>query len=76
VYPALRVFVQLYTEQTEKIINSASEIKATGASGAYTVEFENMEKKISEVKNILQTTTKSSQVFQTLNEVIDQLRYL
>jgi len=62
------------SEQTEKIINSASEIKATGASGAYTVEFENMEKKISEVKNILQTTTKSSQVFQTLNEVIDQLR--
>ena len=66
--------MKFYTEQTDKIIKSASEIKATGAAGAYTVEFENMDKKISEVKNILQTTTKSSQVFQTLNEVIDQLR--
>lgn len=58
------------------MIKSASEIKATGAAGAYTVEFDNMEKKINEVKNILQTTTKSSIDFQTLNDVIDQLRYL
>jgi len=35
-----------------------------------------MEKKISEIRNILQTTTKSSTDLQTLNEVIDQLRYL
>lgn len=61
-------------EQTENVIKSASEIKATGAAGAYTVEFENMEKKISEAKNILQTTTKSSMDLQTLNDVIDQLR--
>jgi len=61
-------------EQTENVIKSASEIKATGAAGAYTVEFENMEKKISEAKNILQTTTKSSMDIQTLNDVIDQLR--
>lgn len=58
------------------MIKSASEIKATGAAGAYTVEFDNMEKKINEVKNILQTTTKSSTDLQTLNDVIDQLRYL
>lgn len=58
------------------MIKSASEIKATGAAGAYTVEFDNMEKKINEVKNILQTTTKSSIDLQTLNDVIDQLRYL
>lgn len=61
-------------EQTENVIKSASEIKATGAAGAYTVEFENMEKKISEAKNILQTTTKSSLDLQTLNDVIDQLK--
>lgn len=35
-----------------------------------------MEKKISEIRNILQTTTKSSTDLQTLNDVIDQLRYL
>lgn len=61
-------------EQTENVIKSASEIKTTGAAGAYTVEFENMEKKISEAKNILQTTTKSSTDLQTLNNVIDQLK--
>ncbi|XP_050439565.1 laminin subunit beta-1-like [Adelges cooleyi] len=61
-------------EQTDNVIKSASEIKATGASGAYTVEFENMEKKITDVKNILHSTTKSSIDLQTLNEVIDQLR--
>lgn len=63
-------------EQTENVIKSASEIKATGAAGAYTVEFENMEKKISEVKVMLQTTTKSSSDLQTLNEVIDKLKYV
>lgn len=35
-----------------------------------------MEKKIAEVKAMLQTTTKSSSDLQTLNEVIDQLKYL
>lgn len=34
-----------------------------------------MEKKISEAKNILQTTTKSSMDLETLNSVIDQLKY-
>lgn len=64
----------MFLEQTENVIKSASEIKTTGAAGAYTVEFENMEKKISEAKNILQTTTKSSIDLQTLNDVIDQLK--
>lgn len=63
-------------EQTENVIKSASEIKATGTTGAYTINFENLEKKISEVKTILQTTTKSSMDLQTLDFVIDQLRYI
>lgn len=61
-------------EQTDNVIKSASEIKATGAAGAYTVEFENMEHKISEVKNMLQSSTKTSTDLHTLNDVIDQLR--
>lgn len=62
------------SEQTENVFKSASEIKATGTTGAYNNQFETMEKKISEVRNILQTTTKSSTDLQTLNDVIDQLR--
>lgn len=65
----------LKLEKTDNVIKSASEIKATGAAGAYTVEFENMEKIISEVKTIMQTTTQSSTDLQTLNDIIDQLKY-
>jgi len=67
------LFIKL--EQTEKVFKSASEIKATGTTGAYNNQFENMEKKISEIRNLLQTTTKSSTDLQTLNNIIDQLRY-
>lgn len=71
------LFIDLFIklEQTENVFKSASEIKATGTTGAYNNQFENMEKKISEIRNILQTTTKSSTDLQTLNNVIDQLRY-
>lgn len=69
-------YLLLTLEQTEKVFKSASEIKATGTTGAYNNQFETMEKKISEIRNILQTTTKSSTDLHTLNEVIDQLRYL
>lgn len=65
---------KMLSEQTDNVIKSASEIKATGAAGAYTVEFENMEHKISEVKNALQSSTKTSVDLHTLNDVIDQLR--
>ncbi|XP_039299299.1 laminin subunit beta-1 isoform X2 [Nilaparvata lugens] len=47
-------------DETVRVIDAAKEIKRTGASGAYTKEFEIMENHLKEVKQLLQNTTKSS----------------
>jgi hypothetical protein len=38
----------LIPDQTERVIQAASEIKQTGATGAYTREFEKMEEQLDE----------------------------
>ncbi|XP_059469528.1 laminin subunit beta-1 isoform X2 [Neocloeon triangulifer] len=61
-------------ERTNRAIQSASDIKQTGATGAYTREFENMEKKISEVKQLLESSKVSSSDLDNLRNNIDDLR--
>uniref|UniRef100_A0A1B6DHB4 Laminin subunit beta-2 n=1 Tax=Clastoptera arizonana TaxID=38151 RepID=A0A1B6DHB4_9HEMI len=48
------------TDQTNKVIEAAKEIKRTGATGAYTQQFEATEKKLGDINQILKNTTKSS----------------
>jgi len=66
----------LSPEKTNEAIKSASEIKQTGATGAYTREFENMEKKIGEVKQLLESTEVSTNDLENLEKLIEALRYI
>jgi mevalonate kinase len=65
----------LIPDQTERVIQAASEIKQTGATGAYTREFEKMEKQLNEVAQFLQNTTVSSDDLERLENLVERYRY-
>ncbi|XP_046682808.1 laminin subunit beta-1 isoform X2 [Homalodisca vitripennis] len=62
------------SEETDKVIQAAREIKRTGATGAYTQEFDIMEKELKDVKQLLQNTTKSTIDLGHIDTYIDKLR--
>lgn len=62
------------TNQTNKIITEALTIKQTGASGAYTKEFETLEKRIDEVKILVENTTRSSHDLSVMLKSIDEIK--
>ena len=57
------------------MIQAASEIKQTGATGAYTREFEKLEKQLDEVKQLLENTTVSPQDLERLENLVEKFRY-
>jgi len=57
------------------VIQEASEIKQTGATGAYTREFEKLEKQLNEVKQLLENTTVSPQDLERLENLVEKFRY-
>ncbi|KAI5734580.1 hypothetical protein M8J77_008341 [Diaphorina citri] len=61
-------------DQTTKVITDASNIKQTGASGAYTKEFELLEKKIEDVKALVENTTRSSHDLTVMLTTIDDMK--
>lgn len=61
-------------EQTAKVITDASNIKQTGASGAYTKEFELLEKRIDDVKALVENTTRSSHDLTVMLGTIDAMK--
>lgn len=61
-------------KQTDDIIDRAKLIKLQGATGAYTKEFEDVEKKIDDIRTILQNTTVSMKDIQKINDNIEKLR--
>lgn len=60
--------------QTDSIIERAKLIKQQGATGAYTKEFEDVEKNIETIRNILNNTTVSTKDIKKINDHIDRLR--
>ena len=60
--------------QTDNIIERAKQIKQQGATGAYTKEFEDVEKNIETIRNILNNTTVSTKDIKKINDHIDKLR--
>lgn len=60
--------------ETDNIIKKAKEIKTQGATGAYTREFEEIEKKLESIGNILNSTTVSIRDIKKINDKIDALR--
>lgn len=63
----------LFSERTEALIAAAGQIKQTGATGAYSHEFESMEEKIADVQNILLTANLTSQNLASLSSLISEL---
>lgn len=62
------------SNQTTDIIDRAKQIKTQGATGAYTKEFVDVEKKIDIIKMILQNTTVSAQDINEIDSIIENLR--
>ncbi|GLH10959.1 Netrin-A [Gryllus bimaculatus] len=60
--------------ETNRIIDQASKINQTGATGAYTFQFESMEKKLADVSQLLENTTVSYQDLAALSGQLDGLR--
>lgn len=60
--------------QTDDIIERAKLIKLQGATGAYTKEFEEVEKKLDTIRTIMHNSTVSGQDIKKINENIDRLR--
>lgn len=60
--------------ETDNIIVKAKQIKTQGATGAYTKEFEDIEKKLLTINNILNSTTVSIRDIKKINDKIDTLR--
>ncbi|XP_047469022.1 laminin subunit beta-1-like isoform X2 [Penaeus chinensis] len=60
-------------DRTEALIAAAGQIKQTGATGAYSHEFESMEEKIADVQNILLTANLTSQNLASLSSLISEL---
>ncbi|XP_066997490.2 laminin subunit beta-1 [Anabrus simplex] len=60
--------------ETERVIHAASNIKQTGATGAYTYQFESMEKKLNDVKQMLDNTTVSMHDLESMTRRVDGLR--
>nr|XP_018916395.1 PREDICTED: laminin subunit beta-1 [Bemisia tabaci] len=61
-------------QQTNSIIKAATEIRHVGATGAYTPEFEAMEKKIDDIRVMLANTSKSAVDLQRLQDLVSQIR--
>lgn len=71
----MQLIFYLIADQTERVIHAASEIKQTGASGAYRREFEKMEKQLNEVTQLLENTTVSSHDLERLENLVEKFRY-
>ena len=64
-----------WPDRTATLIESASQIRRSGATGAYSHEFESLEDKIDEVRNILLTANATSEDLSTLEALIGQLTW-
>lgn len=62
------------TEQSERMIAAAANIKETGVQGAYTREFLMMENVLKDVQNLLRNTNTSAQELATTEKLITPLR--
>ncbi|XP_071442864.1 laminin subunit beta-1 isoform X2 [Hetaerina americana] len=60
-------------DQTNEVIDAASKIKQTGATGAYTREFERMEKRLDEIRQLVKNTTVSTHDLENMQNLIDSL---
>lgn len=67
-------FTIFFIARTEDLIATAGKIKQTGATGAYSHEFESMEEKIEDVRKILLSANMTSQSLISLQDLISQLR--
>jgi coxsackievirus/adenovirus receptor len=60
--------------QTEQVVVAAGQIRETGATGAYTREFETMENKLSDVRALLLNTTLSGHELSQLEELFSTIK--
>lgn len=61
-------------DQTRRTIEEASEIKKVGATGAYTKEFDVMDKKLGQIKQLLDNTTISTNDINKLENLEKEIR--
>lgn len=61
-------------EETRRAIEEAKQIKTTGATGAYTKEFDAMDRKLGLIRSLLDNTTVSTQDVTTVEQIENDLR--
>lgn len=61
-------------DETRRVIEEAKQIKTTGATGAYTKEFEAMERKLDTIRNLLRNASISGQEINSLQKLETDLR--
>lgn len=61
-------------EDTLRAIEEAKQIKTTGATGAYTKEFEAMETKLAAIRGVLGNATVSQREIDDLNDLVEELK--
>ena len=61
-------------EETNSVIEQAKQIKTVGTTGAYTKEFDAMEKKLGVIRNLLTNTSVSAQDISDLDNRVAELR--
>lgn len=61
-------------EETRRAIEEAKQIKTVGATGAYTREFDAMDKKLGSIRSLLDNTTVSAQDIQFVERLENDLR--
>jgi laminin beta 1 len=60
--------------QTEQVVVAAGQIRETGATGAYTREFETMENKLADVRALLLNTTLSGRELSQLEDLFGSIK--
>lgn len=69
----LKLFLFLFfIGETVEVVAAASEIKQQGTTGAYSREFDVMQTRIDEVKNLLKSSSVSTLDLDQLQEMIDK----
>lgn len=64
----------IFAEETDRLVTEGSNIKVSGAPGAFGKEFQDMEEKLDEVRRIVAGTNITTEDLDTLREKLNQIR--
>ena len=64
----------VFAEETDRLVTEGSNIKVSGAPGAFGKEFKDMEDKLDEVRRIIAGTNVTTEDLDAMREKLNQIR--